>query len=42
MRKGQYQLLLGIIILTSVAISVGIVYYFSFKSSIPLVYLTSG
>jgi hypothetical protein len=31
MRKGQYQLLIGVVVLTSILISVGIFYYFSFK-----------
>jgi hypothetical protein len=34
MKKGQYQLLIGIIVLVSVAVSVGIIYYFSFKPNI--------
>jgi len=31
MNKGQYQLILGIIVLTTVAVSIGIIYYFSIK-----------
>jgi len=34
MRKGQYQLIIGIIVLTSIVVSVGIIYYFSFKPKI--------
>jgi hypothetical protein len=34
MRKGLYQLLIGIIVLTSIIVSVGMIYYFSFKPSI--------
>jgi len=35
MNKGQYQLFLGIIVLTSVAASIGILYYYSFKLNLP-------
>ena len=34
MNKGQYQLILGIIVLTSIAVSIGIIYYYSFKPKI--------
>ena len=34
MKKGQYQLLIGVIILTSIIVSLGVVYYFSFKPKI--------
>jgi len=34
MNKGQYQLFLGLIILTAIAVSIGIIYYYSFKPKI--------
>lgn len=36
MRKGQSQLLIGIIVLTLVGVSIGLVYYFSFKPKIEI------
>lgn len=41
MRKGQYQLLIGIIVLTSIVVSIGLIYYFSFKPKIEINQTTS-
>jgi len=41
MRKGQYQLILGIIVLASVVASISLIYYFSFKPKIGINQTTS-